>query len=55
VALIGFPEDYHVFQTRGCSVLKVVYRVDPVSCEFAKDGAGADAVVVWGKERVEVR
>jgi hypothetical protein len=55
VALIGFPEDYHVFQTRGCSVLKVVYRVDPVSCEFVKDGAGADAVVVWGKDKVEVR
>jgi hypothetical protein len=55
VALIGFPEDYHVFQTRGCSVLKVAYRVDPVSCEFVRDGAGADAVVVWRKSGVEVR
>ena len=55
VALIGFPEDYHVFQTRGCSVLKVVYRVDPVSCEFVTDGAGADAVVVWRKDAVQVR
>lgn len=54
VALIGFPDDYHVFQTPGCSVLKVVYGVDPVRCEFVADGAGADAVVVWRKEGVEV-
>jgi hypothetical protein len=54
VALIGFPEDYHVFQTRGCSVLKVVYRVEPVSCGFATDGASADVVVVWRRDGVEV-
>jgi hypothetical protein len=54
IALIGFPDDYHVFQTRGCSVLKVVYRIDPVSCEFVTEGAGADAVVVWEKEHVTV-
>jgi len=54
IALIGFPDDYHVFQTPGCSVLKVVYGVDPVRCEFVADGAGADAVVVWRREGVEV-
>jgi hypothetical protein len=54
IALIGFPGDYHVFQTRGCSVLKVYYRVDPVSCEPAADGAGADVAVVWHPEGVEV-
>jgi hypothetical protein len=55
IALIGFPEDYHVFQTRGCSVLKVLYRVDQVSCEVAADGTDADVAVVWRKEGVEVR
>ena len=54
IALIGFPEDYHVFQTRGCSVLKVLYRVDPVSCEPAVNNVGADVAVVWHPEGIEV-
>jgi hypothetical protein len=55
IALIGFPDDYYVFQTRGCSALKVLYRIDPVSCEAAADGGGADAVVTWHPEFIEVR
>jgi hypothetical protein len=54
VALIGFPEDYHVFQTPGCSVLKVYYRVDPVSCEPATSGAGGDVAVQWHPQGIEV-
>jgi hypothetical protein len=55
VALIGFPDDYHVFQTRGCSVLKVVYHVDPVRCEAAEDGMGSDVAVVWREDGIRVR
>jgi hypothetical protein len=54
IALIGFPDDYHVFQTPGCSVLKVVYGVDPIRCEFVSKPGGADAVVVWHQDGVEV-
>jgi hypothetical protein len=52
IALIGFPADYHVFQTRGCSVLKVYYRIDSVSCEPAKNASGADVAVVWRPEGI---
>ena len=54
IVLMGFPDDYHVFQTPGCSVLKVLYKVDPVRCEFTDDTAGADVVVVWRREGIEV-
>jgi len=55
IALIGFPQDYHVFQTLGCSVVKVYYRVDQVSCAPAADGAGADVAVTWHPEGIEVK
>ena len=55
IALIGFPDDYNVFRTPGCSVLKVVYHVDPVSCVFTDDSAGADVVVVYRGEEIAVR
>jgi hypothetical protein len=55
IALIGFPQDYHVFQTLGCSVLKVYYRVDQVSCEPAADGSGADVAVTWHLQRIEIK
>jgi hypothetical protein len=54
IALIGFPADYHVFQTRGCSVLKVYYRLDSVSCEPAAAASGADVAVVWRPEGILV-
>jgi len=55
VALIGFPDGYNLFRTPGCSVLKVTYRVDPVSCVFTEDASGADVVVVYRGESIEVR
>jgi hypothetical protein len=54
IAIIGFPADYHVFQTPGCSVLKVFYRVHTVRCEASVDGAGADVVVRYRPEGIEV-
>jgi hypothetical protein len=55
VVLVGFPDGYNVFRTPGCSVLKVVYHVDPVRCEFDGETAGADVVVVWRNEGVQVQ
>jgi hypothetical protein len=54
IALIGFPADYNVFQTRGCSVLKLHYRLDAVSCEPAWDASGADVAVVWRPEGIVI-
>jgi len=55
VALVGFPEDYHVFQTYGCPALRLLYHVDGVSCAASEDGAGADVVVRYRREGIEVR
>jgi hypothetical protein len=54
IGLIGFPQDYHVFQTAGCSVLKVYYRIDQVSCQPAVDATGADVAVTWHPQAIEV-
>jgi hypothetical protein len=54
IALIGFPMDYHVFQTQGCPVLKVYYRVRQVSCDPAVDASDADVSVRWHPDRIEV-
>jgi hypothetical protein len=55
IALIGFPSDYHVFQTRGCTVLKVLYRIQSVSCESAAGAGGVDVAVVWHPEGIEAK
>jgi hypothetical protein len=54
VALIGFPDGYNLFRTPGCSALKVVYRVDAVSCDFTADGSAADVVVVHRGEGLDI-
>jgi hypothetical protein len=54
IALIGFPDGYNLFRTPGCSVLKVLYHAEPVECVFTEDATGAEVVVLWRKEAIEV-
>lgn len=55
VALLGFPAGYNLFSTQGCSALKVAYGVDAVSCEFTADGSGADVVVVYREDGLDIK